>query len=356
MGRCHVVTDKWDGTDPVRLGELGHVRELKFSHADPGGPLAAEFSLDIPPSTSPAALKPGRKLTIYAGTSVVWVGTTIAPERGVPWKIKADGLGAAAKNYRATGTNPYNLNTAVPNAVTRGLPWTVPSGLPIGDGDANTDQGPPALTVADVLKDVCPGVGFTWWLDLTGLLHVALPPLVPTVLFTSHSPGGGRVLSDYVTDYWVVYLDSSTAANAKVWVSNAAAKAVLPIIEEDLDLTSRGAMTAAQATAAGVARLALYGPRIPWAGTFSFAPGQVLNLGGTPTDPVFVRPPIMGRLIQTDPDHASDLTYSDFPNMRVGQTEYDDDLGTLNVVPYDVDRSVLAGAVKDLSQAFQNRR
>lgn len=341
--RCHVFTENWDGTERACLNEKGHVRGLRFSHADPGGPLACSFTLDADPTDTPAYLRPGRKLTVRLGSNV-WVGTTSGPERGNPWRVQADGPASDGRKFRATGTNPYALSVSLPAAVTRGLRWTIPSGLPTGDGDGRTDVLP-SLSVRDVLDSVAGGVTKTWWVDMSMNLHVGVPPLTPSVMFTSHTPAGGRVLASYVTAYHVTYLSSTTGANVQTFVRATDTEAVFPVVEEPLDLTSKGAMSSAVASAVASARLALYGPRIPWAGQFTFGAGQVQTISGGPVDLATVRPPIMGRLIQTDPDHAAELNYSAMTDLRVGVSEYDDDLDSLTITPYDVDKTAVAKAV-----------
>lgn len=345
--RCHVYTQNSDGTDRQHVGCAGHVGNLKYSYADPGGPIVATFTLAADPEARPRALIPGRDAFIVAGGQIVFPGILAAPKRGLPWQCQIDGAAGRGQDFRAT--NNVDLPTMLADANTRGLGWTIPAGLPVGVG-----AGPATSlsnSVTEILNGVAGGLGQTWWLDTSKTLHVAAPPTTPTVLFTSQTAAGGRALAGYVTAYRVTWIDSGTGAWRQGFRRNTAAEDKFPQVEAELDLTGRGAMTAAQATALADGRLSLYGPRAPWAGPFVFADGQVLNLGGVPIDLPFVTAPVMGRLTLTDPDHAAELSYPSYTDLRVGVTEYDDEAGTLTVTPYDIVQSTLAARLRRRQRA-----
>lgn len=336
----HVLyTEKPDGTDRVFLNSLTEITGLRYSHGLPGGPLAASWNFWADPGFDHRALLPGRTLGIFGGGGGrAWLGTLNAPKRGWPWQCEADGLGALANHYRAgpIAGNFYNLTDVIGQAVNRGLPWTLPASLPTGVGVGAGTTGFPIMSIAEVLNAVTLQLAETWWVDNNGLLTLGSPLTTPNYLFFPSDAGGGRSLNtDYVSAYYVFYTDSTTHTEKALLRANADRQARFGVVEQPLDLTGQGEMSAAQATAAADAQLSMHGPRVPYAGQFTLTHGQALSTGGVPVDLGSIFPPVTGQVIGADPDRVAELYQSSPTYVWVAQTDYDDDLDTLAVTPWD---------------------
>lgn len=353
MTRRGVYTESKSGGDRVFLGELGKIDGLQWSWTWPGGPEKATFRFSRNARFHHRGLTQGRTLAIPCGGGRVWRGNLAAPERGDPWTLEADGLGALASSYIAdapTSGNPFNLQEVVTQAIARGLPWNPVSGLPTGAGDQSTSGGDAErLSVAGVLSRVLPEFGETWYVDADGDLQVAGIPTQVSHNFLTADPAGGRTVHGYVSAYYVVFNHRTTGAVATVWVRNAEAEVSRPPVEEVLDLTGRGNMTQATAVMIARAKLALAGPRLPFADSFTFARGMVCNQYGTPVDLATVRPPILGRLLLTDPDHPAETSFAAFTDILIRRTTYYEDTDTLEVEPLDLRNSDLRSLLGNTS-------
>lgn len=158
-----------DGTDRVPLDSLGVVSALSYATAVPGGDTTCSLSLDLPVDANPPALTSGRRLEVWDGPVRVWSGVLADPQRGTPWTVSGTGLSALGKDYLAldaSGNLTTNPNTAVDQAVIRGLPWTRPAALPT-----------PTVTVSgadlgSLLDAVALASGTSWTVDANGAVTV----------------------------------------------------------------------------------------------------------------------------------------------------------------------------------------
>jgi hypothetical protein len=140
-----------------------------------------------------------------------------------------------------------------------------------------------------------------------------------------------------------------------MFVRNAALEGkALPVIERVLDLTHRGSITAAVAATIAQARLLLFtGTRMPWASSFTFSKGMVRTLSGSVIDPATVRPPMLARMLLTDPDHPAETNYSSVTDMLVGRTTYFDDTNTVQVEPFDFEGTDFKSLMKHAAQRLR---
>ncbi len=87
---------------PRYLGMIGHLGQLTYSYALPGGCDQLTATLAIPADWRTDAMDPGRIVQVIRGGSIVWDGKMLEP---IPtpggWTITANGTGNAGANYCA---------------------------------------------------------------------------------------------------------------------------------------------------------------------------------------------------------------------------------------------------------------
>lgn len=163
-GAFSVVTEPQTGGTGYPLHALGVVGGITYSSAWGGGCLTAEWDLGVGSRFSHQALTPGRKVRIFDGVLEVWRGILSDSDRGVPWRMHARGLASLCAQYAAIdggGLATGNPNTAVDQAITRGLPVsrlaTLPAPFPTSSATTTLSAG---SAVADQTVSVTSATGF----------------------------------------------------------------------------------------------------------------------------------------------------------------------------------------------------
>jgi hypothetical protein len=167
------------GLDRRWFGSVGHVNQLKYSYATPGGCDKLSFNLMLEPTARTQIMNPGRIVEAYRGGGKIWEGILQEP---VPtaqgWNVSAIGAGQYGANFVAAYTDMWPTNQPdqpVSDAITRGLRWSNP------------------------------GLGAQMWQGAYG---------------SATSPGGGHVLASTTIPAgtwdvtWLVGFTSSTAGSA----------------------------------------------------------------------------------------------------------------------------------------------
>lgn len=335
MSRLQVYTEASIGSDRVYLDALGQVQALRIL-TNKTGDLSATWQMSLDSRTDHRALTPGRFVSIPVGGSA-WQGVLGQPQRGSGdvWTFNAFGLPWMTKNYTAvaaTSGNGYKLDEVVDAAISRGLPYTRPSALPaLGAGE----QGSGAGTVADSLNTVCDTKGKTWTVNRSR--QIIAGPREPTTvayILLANDTAGGRYPVGFVTDVIVTYIRSSDYSQQTI--TRSAASRPFGRVEYPLDITSRGAISTADAQEAGDNWLVKNGTRLQFTGAFTVTPGQLLTPGGSAVDLGTVQT-LDGtvKVLLTDPDAAAGELASGPVNLPVGQTEYDVDADVLYLTPLD---------------------
>lgn len=332
-------TTELDGTDRVPLDSVGVVTALAYTTAVPGGDTTCTLSLGLPVDADPYALTVGRMLEVRDGTRLVWAGTLNDPQRGTPWTVSGTGLSALAAGYEAldaSGNLTTNPNTAVDQAISRGLQWHRPADLPTPTVTV------PATDLGSLLDAVALASSTSWTVAADGelsMLEVASPTTADYILDASTTPGG-RTVDGFYTDLWAKYqppvsvTDPTTHAVSIVAGpvtliaadKNPAPDAPRPFGRREgiYDTTPGGPMNASDAQAMADGALALVQPRANFTGSLPVVPGALLTLGGMPARLAQVRAGQVVRLVGVSPDPTlGELTFSTSFPIVIGGWAYD---------------------------------
>lgn len=339
-----VVTYAPDGSQGTYLGSLGHVAQLKYSFACPGGADQMSCTLFTSARYRHAAMNPGRIVQVIRGSGAVWDGklddAVYTP--GAGWGILAHGAGTFGSDYDAVYTTwANNPDDAVNQAITRGLRWVnpgigSPSGLWLGQ---KADSG--SQTITDLLNLATQKGGLTWYVssrpqgNVLSVFPLPLSSAVPSRVLVSNDPVG-RTLGGDVNVVWLRYLIDQDAQGPAVYgltsATEPASIARHQRMEEYADLSSAGLRTAGQAQAIGASILQRY-QRAFFSGSFAVSYGQLLTTGGQPVDLGCEQAGMLVRLIATDYDFGGEITM--YPvNFLAGAYAYDDDTCTATVTPF----------------------
>lgn len=332
-------------TQPIALGQLGHVAALKYSSTEPGGCDQLSATLQVPATVRTSYVDAGRLLRGYRGAGVIWDGVLDEPVPGTGGLgITAHGAGTLGATIAAeySGTWPSGQPDQVINAaISAGrLRWVnpgigTPSGIYLGDNPDSASE-----YIADVLNNATSRGGLTWQVDSrTGknVLRVFPIPTAVTRVLVAVNPVPRTQLAgtNTIKLRYQSAADNATtgavAAYAITTVTSAADLALHDPVETYADLSSAGTLTAGQAQAVGNFVLQRY-QRFTFAGPFVIQPGQLLNTGGQPVD---LGAEIAGevyRLILTDYGYGGEDTPKPI-TFVAGQVEYDDEAATLTVTP-----------------------
>jgi hypothetical protein len=343
-----VATMTPGGGDVRWLGSIAHVSNLAYSFALPGGADQLTCTLQAPATLRTPALNPGRTVSVIRGGHQVWSGKLDEPvPTATGWNLAAVGAGNAGTDYAAFFANawPTGLpDEAVNRAITRGMPWVNPGiGTPAGMWLGQAPD-PASTTVTDLLNLVCSRGGLTWYVSSqpggmpgNDLSVFPLPTAVNRLLVCSTPVPrtlGGDVNAIYIR-YQSAADNAATGAPATfaiTYVSNAASVAAHGTMETYVDLSSAGTLTLAAAQAVGSKVLGAY-QRASYAGPFSVAPGQLLNLGGQAVDLGCEQAGTVVQLILTDGSYGGEVVPGPVTFITGGYA-YDDQSQTAQITPF----------------------
>jgi hypothetical protein len=345
------------------LGTIGQVTALTYSFVCPGGCDQMTATVMVPASFRTQLFNPGWQVRITRGGHQVWTGKLDEP---VPtasgWTLSAVGTGNRGSdfiaNYTTTAWPANQPDEIINSAISRGLPWVNP-GLNSSPYASQFWFGqqvdPGAQTISAFLSLLCTRGGLTWYVnsqpggrpgdDLT----VFPLPTVPNRLLVCTTPVP-RTLGGDINSIYIRYMSSAddpnngTAASYGITLAqNAASVAAHGVLEDFLDISDVGVLSAGAAQAVGNAALQAY-QRASFGGPFTVSYGQLLTTGGVPvdigTDQAFGT---VCQLILTDWGMGGEVT----PNLPltfvVGSYVYDDMAQVATVTPYVTMDSSLSG-------------
>ena len=311
----------------IHLGQVGRVRGVTYASVLPGGPSSLSFTLDIAPNASSVALAPNRWLDIQACGRIVWSGVLEDAKRGSPWQITASGIGMQAKKFMAF-FRPTDIQGAiVANATNFGLPWNTPSPAMTACNSSKTYQ-----SLYEMLDN-----GPVWRVDPYGNPSNYTPPTTPNYLVNAaRSPA--RTIDGMATQAQVAYngSDHSNAPWYKI-VDDLANQARYGFRSVPLDLTGRGAITDAQATAEGTRFLKKVGGYgASYTEPVTVLQGQLMNLGGGLVD---IRGVVAGEMVRirgSEVNHDWDAAFS--TDFVIGECSCNADVGSLVMTPWSAQR------------------
>jgi hypothetical protein len=337
-----ILSRNWaDPYNVIHLGQVGRVRGITYASVLPGGPSSASFTLDIAPNASSVALAPNRWLDIQACGRIVWSGVLEDALRGSPWQITASGIGMQGKKFMAF-FRPTDIQGAIhANATNFGassLPWNTPSPAMTACNSSKTYQ-----SLDEMLNN-----GPVWRVDAYGNPSNYTPPTTPDYLVNAaRSPA--RTIDGMATQAQVAY-NGSDHSNAPWYViaDNLPGRDKYGLRSVNLDLTARGPITDAQATAEGnrfLQKVGGYGAS--YTQPVTVLQGQLMNLGGGIVD---IRGVVAGEMVRirgSEVNHDWDAAYS--TDFIIGESSYNSDAGSLTMTPWSAQRrdlqSLLTAAV-----------
>lgn len=318
-----------DGSDSTILNELGEISGWKHTLMYPGGPTSASFTFQGSSQLNPPSLQMGRLVYAYSGTALVWAGRLQSPQKGTPWNLTAVGLAAMAKAHiNGTGTT---LNTQIDAAIANGLPWTRPTSLtafnpaaPLGDSTVLS-----ATSTVDDLLGLTIQQGDFWYVTPPGVLSMStgMSFAASYLLYITDWPA--QTQGDFATVVYGLWNDGTNPSPVTVAASAAQLKQ-FGRIETTFDT---GTTTSGAATTAATQKLTqLLSPA--WSQQFTASRGQLLTPGGVPVDLATVGANIT---VQICALQTGDTFGVNVVNIPMGQVDYDDDSGILQLTPQSAD-------------------
>lgn len=337
-----VVTISRDGSSRRWLGHLGNVSGLWYSFTCPGGPAQMQCTLMRDSRYRTDALDPGRLVQIIRGGSVVWDGTLDEPDGSQgTWQISAHGAGTFGNDFTAyyTGLWTANPDSAVNNAITRGLRWINPGiGFPTGIW-LGQPVDPAMQSITDLMNLVTSKGSLTWYVSCRprgNVLSVFPLPTVASRLLISTTPAVRTLYGDVnaVYERYQVTADSDAAAATYSTTSTVEQTSIDKYgrMEVPADLSSAGIMSAGSAQTVGRHVLDMY-ERANFASAFTVSPGQITTMGGTPVDLGMEQAGGVYRVILTNTGFGGEL--SPVPvDILAGEYKWDDEARVAVVTPF----------------------
>jgi hypothetical protein len=226
----------------------------------------------------------GRELVqAYRGPVCVWCGVLNEPDPSQDQQA-ARGLWRRGDDFEAldgAGNATTVPDTAVDQAIIRGLEWTRPASISNTAVDYDITQGPVTLSV--LLDAWATANGKRWWVTPAGELLGVVDDTTPTWQTFPLDTGLGYALDNYASTLVGRYQTSTGYATSIR--TNTQAETDHGHQEQVVDLTPRGVLTATKANTVLDNLLAL-GRAVPAYTTgIDAAYGEILTRGGTPVAP-----------------------------------------------------------------------
>lgn len=359
-----VYTSQPDGTNRVPLDNLGPVGGVRFANAASGGDVDCSLTLDIPADANPPALTLGRSLFVADGPMTVWSGLLADPKRGSPWQITGQSLSSLGGNYLALDSDSQitaDPNTAIDQAIARGLPWIRTIDLP------TTTVANNGSDVASLMDAVALGAGSYWQVDTDSHVQLAELETDPSLILASITTPGGRTVDAFATDVWAKYVsiaydaDNNVIAGPTLYVAadaNPALSAPRPFgrVEAVYDATPAGPITSDTAQTMADGALALSKPQPSFTGDLTITPGALTSVGGQPVRLSTVRAGRKVRMVGVQPDPVlGEQVFAISVDIVIGQWEYDADSDTAKLTPLGAAKRDLASILRAASATTQQQ-
>lgn len=299
----------------------------------PGGSWEASWLMDLRPDTTHPSLMPGNAVEIWDGPTRVWVGRMTEPERGSPWRLHAKGLPYLAGDFLSldsVGSSTTIPDTAIDQAVTRGLPWKRPTSISsTAFGEFSND----VARLDGLLNTYAHSVGKRWAVANDGGVSVSTDPTAPQWLLAPGLGALGTTVETNVTHLYVRYVASvsGTPPEPASWGQVESSQAA-PVRREDfLDITDLGLVSSARAqTVADAVRsdLNYFGPT---AGIIVTS-DELTTVGAVPARLGQVKAGEMMRALAVV-DQSGNYRVGLTMDLVIGETQYTDGSSVLNINP-----------------------
>lgn len=315
----------------VWAATIGGIGALKWSTVADGGSEEASWRMALPDTFTHPALRTGKLVELKAGSANVWSGVLNEPDISADgWQFNAIGLAEEATGYlclTSGGDTTSTPDTAIDQAILRGLPWTRPVSLQ-STPFALTDATDNLNYLSDLLDAWATSQSKRWRVDVNGVVSAAADPTTPTWHMTPGSARIGLADDDYASNLYGRYRSAATTyATVTAADTSAAGKRRR---EYPVNLTSRGVTTSGNATNILTGMLAKGKARYAWTHPANPSRMQLTTPGGQPAYLPFVRAGDMVRTHGVINEQGTVLPYVDW---IIGKTEYEDGADTIQLAP-----------------------
>jgi hypothetical protein len=221
----------------------------------------------------------GEDVIGYFGGVPVWRGHLLEPDPSVD-QLTATGAFREAYDYGAldsVGGVSKIPDTAIDQAIIRGLNWTRPNSIQSTTVNFDTTTGPVSV---GALLDVMTSAQTQRW----GVNPYRQPytdePTGPSYQTLPIAGGLGYALDDYASTLIGRYLDSTTSTYKTRTITDTVAETQHGHVERIVDLTFRGARSAAQVDTDLTNMLARDRSTPQWTQSIEVVYGELLSMGG----------------------------------------------------------------------------
>lgn len=297
------------------LDTIGAYGDLKWSSRFDGGCWEASWQMEVRPGWHHPAIRRGADVELRLGGYPIWAGLMSEPDRD-SWQITATGLSREGERYAALnedGTSARYVGEPTAVAVSRGLPWNYrPIGFPVHANPVQVSESDGTNTISAIWTAAAAAAGWFWGVGPDRVPYAVPRPTVPTWRVAPGVATLGLADDEYATHLVGRYLTPTlTRATAVVGDSGqpGTPSGLWGRSEKMVDLTSRKAMTAADATATLDGMLVKIGPRPGYTNGLELTPDQITR-GGVRASLALIREGQMIRLYGVQ-DEATGLPFHD---------------------------------------------
>lgn len=305
--------------------------ELEWSSVADGGCDAASWQMDLPAAFSHPSLRRNKLVEVKAGPANLWAGVLTEPDADDDWTFTAQGLSRLAWNYLcfdSAGNTTSTPNTAIDQAIARGLPWKRPNSIS-SSAFAATGDTDGLNYLGDLLDAWADKEGKRWGVNADGEVYAVADPTEPTYHLTPGSGRFGLADDEYASDLYLRYMTSG-AVYATAHVGDAVAAANFGTKERRVDLTPMGIITSGTATSHGNGRLAKGAARQGYTNGVEPSRYQLTTPGGQPACLAFVKAGELARMFGVLDEQGQPVPYVDFV---IGEAKYQAGAQTIGLSP-----------------------
>lgn len=250
------------------------------------GDYEASWTWSAPSDFSAAWFVAGAEVRIYESGLEVWRGFLGEPRNGDVWQLVAYGSGASASSYVCTSVAANGMHTEMDLATARGMKFTRHDADFTG-GDFDLADAATPLKMDAALDTLATTLGKVWWVS-RGEASLRAEATGVDWSMAPNSAYLGSTDEGYFSSLVALYMASGTPTKTTA-ASDATALAKFGRVEEIIDLTSLGDLTATQADDITEAMLAAGGARMAYTNGFTMTALNSSSVVGSVAAPMSVR-------------------------------------------------------------------
>jgi hypothetical protein len=305
--------------------------DVQHSTVWPGGSDQLSWTLGTQPARR---FRGGKRVDAYYGPIPVFSGSLQEPDASQD-QMTALGAWREGQNYPALtsgGAASTIPDQAIDQATSRGLQWSKPNSISSSSVAIDVSQGPAKLGA--LLDTYCDNQGLRWGLTPQREIYAKADDTTPTYQTLPLDRGLGYALDNYASTLYGRYFDSTTSTyQTTPPATDATAEGNHGHVEDTVDLTSRGPITAAKATSI-LNNLLLLGRAVPqWTTGITLSYGEIFDANGSPVALELVAAGLLLR-IPGGLDMAMRLNGAMYLDVPIGRTSLAS--GVLTIQPADV--------------------